>query len=352
MRHKRNKFSAFLGYVVLLLLITVTVMFAVLIYDAVDGASEGDTRVISITMLFVIIALSLICTLADVLRRKFTVDKATDQILEATERMTSGDFSVRLKPRHSYRRYDEFDIIMENLNLMAAELSKNEVLKTDFISNVSHEIKTPLAIIRNYSVSLKRDDMSAEERKRCVETLENATARLDDLVMNILRLNKLENQSIMPENTEVKLDELLAEAVLSFEELIEKKNLELECDFDELRAVTSPSHLELIWNNLLSNAIKFTPEGGKISVTLKGAGRDAVITVKDSGCGISAETGKHIFDKFYQGDTSHAGEGNGLGLALVKKVVDILGGEIGVESEVGKGSTFTVTLKGAVCEER
>lgn len=351
MKRKRSPLTAVWGYALFFLVITVAVMSAVLIYTAVNETAAGDKRVISVTMLFVIVALSLICTLIDWLRRKFTVDRATEQILQATERITSGDFSVRLSPRHSFKRYDEFDRIMENLNTMAEELGKNEMLKTDFISNVSHEIKTPLAVIRSYAVSLKREDMSAEERRRCVETLEAATARLNDLVMNILRLNKLENQSIVPEYSEVRLDELLAEAVLSFEEQIGKKNLELVCELDELRANTSPSHLELVWNNLLSNAIKFTPEGGKISVRLKGEGKDAVIAVSDSGCGISAETGKHIFDKFYQGDTSHAGEGNGLGLALVKKVVDILGGEIDVESEEGKGSTFTVTLRGAVREE-
>lgn len=348
---RKNAVFTMLGYVFFFLQITVVVMSAVLIFSAVNAAFAGDRRVISVTMLFVIIGLSLVCTLIDFLRRKFTVDKATAQILRATERITSGDFSVKLVPRHSFRHYDEFDEIMENLNVMTAELSKIEVLKTDFISNVSHEIKTPLAVIRNSALSLLDETLNAEERKSRTETLVKATARLNDLVMNILRLNKLENNVITPEYAEVRLDELLAEAVISFEDPIDEKGIELECDFDEIPAYTSPSHLELVWNNLLSNAVKFTPAGGKIGVSLKRDGNDAVLTVTDSGCGISAETGKHIFDKFYQGDTSHAEEGNGLGLPIVKKVVELLGGEIGVESQIGQGSRFTVTLKGAVREK-
>ena len=136
-----------------------------------------------------------------------------------------------------------------------------------------------------------------------------------------------------------------APQILSFENLLEEKNIALECDLDEVEIVSSPTYLEIVWNNLLSNAVKFTPEGGTISVSLKKAGENVVVKVTDTGCGISPEVGARIFDKFYQGDTSHAQEGNGLGLALVKKVIDILGGEITVSSELGKGSTFTIILK-------
>ena len=133
--------------------------------------------------------------------------------------------------------------------------------------------------------------------------------------------------------------------MLAFEELIERKNLTLECDLAEVTVTSAPELLDLVWNNLLSNAVKFTDAGGRISVTLKEENGEAVVSIGDSGCGISPETGKRIFDKFYQGDTSHASEGNGLGLALVKKVIDILGGEISVKSEPGKGSIFTISLK-------
>ena len=139
--------------------------------------------------------------------------------------------------------------------------------------------------------------------------------------------------------------------MLEFENIIEKKSLELDCDFDDVTVVSSKSLLEIVWNNLISNAVKFTGENGKIKITLKKMGTDVEISVADTGCGMSAEVGDRIFEKFYQGDTSHSVQGNGLGLALVKRVIDILGGEISVQSELGKGSTFTVLLKDVVYED-
>ena len=162
--------------------------------------------------------------------------------------------------------------------------------------------------------------------------------------MNILKLNKLENQGIK-ELRNVKLADLLSECIIAYEEPIAEKNIELSVDIDEFSMKSSERHLEIVFNNLISNAIKFTENGGKISVSLKKVENGAALKVSDTGCGISKEEGKRIFEKFYQADTSHSGEGNGLGLALVKKVVENLGGEIYVESELMKGSTFTVVFK-------
>ncbi len=342
---KKTIKRALLGYISFFLTIALTVTAVVFIHERVRTSYANSKTTIALIMLAVCFALSLICSLIDALRRKLTTDRAVEQILEATEKITSGNFKIMLTPRHSYSNYDDLDVIMDNLNKMAKELSKNEVLKTDFISNVSHEIKTPLAIIQNYATVLQNENLSPEERKEYVKTLTDASSRLNDLVMNVLKLNKLENQSFTPETTPVRLDELLTLSVFNFEEALEKKNITLECDLDEISLTTSPSHLEIVWNNLLSNAIKFTGENGKIKISLKKIGDNITVKISDNGCGMNSETGKHIFDKFYQGDTSHAKEGNGLGLALVKKVIDLLGGEIGVESELGKGTTFTVVLK-------
>ena len=168
---------------------------------------------------------------------------------------------------------------------------------------------------------------------------------MSQLVTSILQLNKLENQKIVPEKQTFRLDEALAEVILGYEDLLEQKEIELDCQLAEVEIFSSQSYLDLVWNNLLSNAVKFTEKGGKITVKLKREDGNVIVSVADTGCGISKETGARIFDKFYQGDTSHSGEGNGLGLALVKKVIQLLGGEISVSSEVGKGSTFQVTLK-------
>ena len=349
MQLKRNKWRIFVGYACFFILTAAIVTAAVLIYSTV---SDKNDKVVSGIMLGVVFALAALFTTVDILRRKFTVDRPVNRISDATERIAKGDFSVRLQPRHTLKQYDEFDCIMENLNRMAAELSQNEVLKTDFIANVSHEIKTPLSVIQNYAVALQNEKISPDERAKYTHTLIAAAKRLTDLVMNILKLNKLENGQLQPESVTLRLDEMLTQTVLAFEDLLESKRLELECDLDEITAVTSPSYLEIVWNNLLSNAVKFTPDGGTVGVSLKASGTNAVVRFTDTGCGISPEAGAHIFDKFYQGDVSHAKEGNGLGLALVKKVIDVLGGEISVESEVGKGSTFTVTLKGVVGVEK
>lgn len=343
MKNRKNGLNNFIGALIFFITITVVVMIAVLIYSLIEGATSKTG--IALAMLGVIVFFAAFCTVVDMVRRKLTVDKPVQKILEATDKIAKGDFSVRLDIKHSINRYDEYDYIMENLNKMAVELSRTEVLHTDFVSNVSHEIKTPLAIIQNYATSLQNKNLDEQTRTKYAETLANAAQRLTALITNILKLNKLENQEIKPEYEKVNLTETLAETVLGYEELIENKGLQIDCDFEEdVTVISSPSYLEIVWNNLLSNAIKFTESGGKITVTLKKENGQAVVKVSDTGCGISAETGARIFEKFYQGDTSHSQEGNGLGLALVKKVIDITGGKIEVNSEINKGTTFTVRL--------
>ena len=343
MRSKKTGWS-FIGALLFFATIGVTVTLAVLSYVYIDGKTNGNRNVVALVMLLIILFLSICCTLCDILRRRLMVERPTEQILNATERIAAGDFTVRLLPRHAYGKFDEYDVIMENLNTMVEALGRSEVLNADFISNVSHELKTPLTIIQSYAVLLERETVP-EKRKEYAEILVHAAKRLSELVSNILKLNKLENDKLLPERTKFRLDEALAESILTFEERIEAKNIELICDLEEVEIEGSFGYLEIVWSNLLSNAIKFTEEGGRVEVTLKKEGKNAVVRVTDTGCGISAETGKRIFDKFYQGDTSHAQEGNGLGLALVKRVIDVIGGEISVSSELNKGSTFTVVLK-------
>lgn len=344
LRKTRKLMIAIIGAVLFFILIAAVVTVAVMVYSVLEYKCSAKS-VIAGTMFAVVVALAAVCTVIDLIRRRFMTDKPVQKILDATDKIAFGDFSARIEIEHPLNHYTEYDYIAENFNKMAAELSRTEVLHTDFISNVSHEIKTPLAVIQNYVTSLQNKNLDEETRVKYAVTLASASKRLTALISNILKLNKLENQEIKPEYETINLTETLAETVLGYEELMGNKGLELECDFDEdVKIVSSPSDLEIVWNNLISNAIKFTEWGGKITVTLKKKGEKAVVTVADTGCGISQETGKHIFEKFYQGDTSHAQEGNGLGLALVKKVIDIIGGTIAVNSELGKGTTFTVEL--------
>ncbi len=292
-----------------------------------------------------ILFLCLFFSVFDSIKKKISIGRPVERILDATHRITKGDFSVRIKPVHSKTSRNEFDAIIEDFNKMAQELSTTETLKTDFIANVSHEIKTPLAVIQNYATMLQDPQLSEDQRIRYAESISDASKRLNGLITNILRLNKLENQQIFPQNQSFNLSEQLCECILIFEDAWEKKSLQLETEIDEDIIINSDRELlEIVWTNIISNAVKFNSEGGKISVSLKIRNDKAIVKISDTGCGMNEEIGKHIFDKFYQADSSRATGGNGLGLALVKRVIDITGSEIRVESELNKGTSFTVLL--------
>ena len=282
----------------------------------------------------------------DYLRRRAMVERPVKRITEAAEKIMQGDFTVRIRPVKGIPDETGFNRIIECLNKLTQELSGTETLRTDFIANVSHELKTPLAVMGNYATMLQRPGITEEEKNEYAKAISEASRRLAQLITNILKLNKLENQQIFPKHTEFDLGEQLCQCLLQFEDAWERKDLQIETDIQEDVAIRSDEELlSLVWNNLFSNAVKFTPEGGTVSLGLREEGEWVVVTVSDTGCGMKPETGKHIFEKFYQGDTSHATQGNGLGLALVKRVVDILGGEIGVRSVYGQGSTFTVKIR-------
>lgn len=306
---------------------------------------EYIERAAKVTFLNVVL-LSLLCTIVDGIRRRFMVDRPVRKIVKAAEQIMKGDFSVRIPPLRGVDNASGFNVITDYFNKMAEELSGTETLRTDFIANVSHELKTPLAVIQNYGTMLQQPGLPEEKRLEYAKAITDTSRRLANLITNILKLNKLENQQIYPKVETYNLGEQLCECLLAFESAWEDKDLEIETHVEEDVLVdTDAELLSLVWNNLFSNAIKFTQPQGKVSLSLKSEGEFAVVQVTDTGCGIPAEVGKHIFEKFYQGDTSHATQGNGLGLALVKRVMDIVGGDISVSSEVGKGSTFTVKLR-------
>ena len=302
-----------------------------------DGARRTFAQVLVMTFIG--------CGL-DALRRHLTVERHMNRIVEALDRITRGDFSVLLDWSDMGHGSAGFREISKHINRLAQELSGVETLRTDFIANVSHELKTPLAAVQNYATILQNPSLEPEKREEYTRAIRQTTRRLADLVSNILKLNKLENQQIFPEVRRFDLGEQLAQCLLEFETVWEQKDLELDCDIDDDVCVEAdPELLCLVWTNLFSNAMKFTPDGGSVCVSLHEEDGWATVRVTDTGCGMSQETGAHIFEKFYQGDTAHATEGNGLGLALVKRVVDITGGRIAVRSTLGEGSTFTVQIK-------
>ncbi len=292
------------------------------------------------------ILISLVFTIIDMIRRKITVERPMKRITDAAERIMQGDFSVRIESQSTFGTDGTFNRIIDCLNRMTEELGSVETLRTDFIANVSHEMKTPLAVMQNYGTLLQSPELSDEKRIEYARGITDGSRRLADMMTNILKLNRLENQQIYPQTIEFDLGEQLCECLLQYENVWEKAKIEIDTDIAENVIVKADAELlSLVWNNLFSNAFKFTESGGTVSVTLSATEHHAIVKVKDTGCGMSPEIGAHIFEKFYQGDTSHSVQGNGLGLALVKKVVDIMQGEIRVESTIGKGTTFTVRIR-------
>ncbi len=292
--------------------------------------------------------LALLClcfSVIDGIRKRITIGRPVLKILDATHKVTSGDFSTKIEPINSVWGRDEFDAIIEDFNKMTAELSSIETLKTDFIANVSHELKTPIAVIQNYATILQDPTLSEEKRNEYCRNLLEASKNLSDLTSSILKLNKLENQTIYPSMSKFNLADQLCQSLLSFENEWEKKNIDIITDLDETIEINGDNELLwIVWSNLFSNATKFNKENGVISVTLRKQGTSAIVTIRDTGCGMTEEVRNHIFEKFYQADASRVTKGNGLGLTIVKKIIDILGGEISVESEPEKYSLFTVTL--------
>ena len=345
LRWINNYFTFFL---LVAFVITCCTMLFVSILAATLGVtlSEENIAVAAKLTFLNVILLSLIFSIIDTVRRKITVDRPVKRITDAAQKIMQGDFSVRIKPMSRLGSDEKFNDVIECFNKMAEELGSVETLRTDFIANVSHEMKTPLAVMQNYGTLLQSPNLPDDKRIEYAKAVTDGSRRLADLMTNILKLNRLENQQIYPKIEEYDLGEQLCECLLQYENVWEKKNIDIVTDIAEDVTVFADAELlSLVWNNLLSNAFKFTEKGGKVKISLTATANYAVIKVTDTGCGMSPEVGAHIFEKFYQGDTSHASAGNGLGLPLVKRVVDIVHGEISVESEVGKGSTFTVRIQ-------
>ena len=274
-----------------------------------------------------------------------TYDRPMKELARAAGQVAQGDFSVYIPPIHTADRYDYLDRMILDFNQMVAELGSLVTMRTDFIANVSHEFKTPLAAIQNYAQLLEQPGLSPKEQRACTAAILGSTRRLSALVTNILKLNKLESQQLKPQPVPYDLCRQLSDCALAFEPVWEEKQIEFDASLEDRTVIQADaSLLELVWNNLLSNAFKFTPPGGRVTLTQSCRDGWAVVTVADTGCGISPQAQKHIFDKFYQADPSHASAGNGLGLALVRRVLERTGGRITVDSAEGRGSAFTVQL--------
>lgn len=315
--------------------------FLVLILVNVIDKGFDKTSIALVGALYLLFSCTVSTALIYFVKGRVYYDKIK-VVCDVANKVAKGDFTVRV-PIYFEKPKSETDYLALNFNKMLMEISSLENMRNDFVADVSHEIKTPLSVIQGYADLLQNKNLSAEKRSEYTYRLSEAIATLTSLVANILKLNKIENQGII-QKEKFLLDEQLRYCILSFEDKFDEKNLNLNVDLEELTIESDKSLLEIVWNNLISNAVKYTDYGGGIYVSLKKESNKTVVRISDTGCGMTAETQKHCFEKFYQGDSSHSQEGNGLGLALVKQVVNMLDGEVNVTSEMGKGTEFTVII--------
>ena len=259
----------------------------------------------------------------------------------AMNRVAGGDFKLRID---STSRSGDIQQLYKDFNVMVSELEKTEVLQSDFVSNVSHEFKTPINAIEGYTMLLQGTGEGTPEQREYVEKILHNTRRLSSLIGDILLLSKVENQTIAREETEFRLDEQVRQSILSLEPQWSEKETDFDVELEEIGYRGDERLLMHVWNNLIGNAVKFNPPNATVRLRLVRADGSVIFTVEDEGPGIPPEAQKHIFDKFYQGDSSHREEGNGLGLALVKRILNVCGGEIAQENLPGRGCRFTVKL--------
>ncbi|OEF96552.1 sensor histidine kinase [Desulfuribacillus alkaliarsenatis] len=262
------------------------------------------------------------------------------RISNATKEVAKGDFSIKI----DYLSNDEIGVLAKNFNKMTTELGNMEYLRKDFISNVSHELKTPVASIQGFAEMLQNKNLSEENVHVYTTIIIEETKRLSNLSANMLRLSMLDHQSIPESGKLFSLDEQIRRAIVLLEEKWTKRNLELAIDLEKIDYTGDDSLTQQIWLNIIDNAIKFSRDSGTISIQAKKTADVVVVRIQDQGMGISDVDQERIFEKFYQADKSHSQEGSGLGLAIVKRIVEIHGGDIDFTSKVGQGTTFIITL--------
>lgn len=332
--------TAFLVFFVLCMLV---VLFLFLVF-LLMRTSIFDIQIISDNTALMVICVILFLLIVSQGVAVFWSRRITEPVKSISaviEEVAKGNFDVQID---TLQFHDEIRELGENLNKMILELRSIEVMRADFVSNVSHEFRAPLSAIQGYVTLLSNPALSESQRKEYFSMLAESTRDLSGLVDSVLKLSRLESQNIAPKSEPFRLDEQLRRAVLLFESQWSQKEIELELDLPEYTYTGNAELLYQVWTNLFGNAVKYTPPHGKISVRLLPNEKGATVEIADTGIGMCEEVKAHIFEKFYQGDSSHCAVGNGLGLALVKTACQLTGSTVSVESTVGAGSTFTVRL--------
>lgn len=347
-KFKRKPFSGYVNRLGLkLTLLTLIIIAAAevltftatIIIDMIAGGTTETTDIIASVIASIFIGTLLAFIVGN------TVLKPMSELTKATKRVTGGDYSVRLEIGWSEKHtVKELSDLIRDFNEMTEELQNTEMFRSDFISSFSHEFKTPLQSIRGFARQLYEGDLTPEQQKEFSKIILDETEYLSVLSQNTLMMTNLEHKDIVTDKTEFSLDEQLRSCMIRLEPQWSEKEIEIEMDLEEVSVFWNELLLAHVWNNLFDNAVKFTPKGGKIFVSCHKKEGDITVEITDSGCGIPEDSIPHIFEKFYQADKSHASHGNGLGLPLAKRIVELFGGEIEVKSKVGEGTTFRITL--------
>lgn len=336
---RKNIFNRITFIVVLclfvMLMITTLLTFALSSVIASKWNVEEDSLLL---YGLIVLAISVVLGIALSFAYSAIIVKASKPYLHALQKVAEGDFSVRIEDSVVFANYG----IAKNFNHMVTQLDSVETLRESFVSDFSHEFKTPIVSISGFARLLKDSSLTTEQRNEYLDVIIDESTRLVELSESVLLLNRLDSQEITLE--QYLLDEQIRQCALMFAQQCEDKGINLDVELEQMTVSSNYKLMSQVIVNLLSNAVKFTASGGTVTVCCRSMGPNAIITVADTGCGMDEETKGNIFNKFYQGDKSHTTAGNGLGLSIVKKIVDLLGGQIFVESRVGEGSTFTVLL--------
>lgn len=346
-RENHNPHSIGGGFLVLVITFSIALVagygITMLIYRFTGRPPELLAHVFSgLAALVILVSAIGLITLLRERGRRGEHQNIHDIITDALEQISQGNFDVLLDAKESDIHHD----FAEAINDMAKNLGNLETMRQDFISNVSHEIQSPLTSISGFAALLQKNDLTAEQRQRYAKIIESESRRLSSLSDNLLKLSSLDNNKIPLSRKEFRLDKQLERTALTLEPQWSVKGLALEADLQKCTLLGDEDLLSQVWVNLLHNAIKFTPGGGQISIALVLEDETAVVKVSDTGVGIAPEDQIHVFERFYKADKARDRSlgGNGLGLSLVKKIVELHGGRVTVESGIGRGSAFTVTL--------
>ena len=336
---KRNIFNRITLLVVLCLFVMLTLTMVITLgLSSIIAAETGLAEDNIILFGVIVLAISIVMGVALSFAYSAVIVRASRPYLNALQKVAEGDFSIRIKDSKVFANLG----IAKNFNYMVSQLDSVETLRESFVSDFSHEFKTPIVSISGFAKLLKDPSLSLEQRNEFLDVIIDESNRLVELSESVLLLNRLDSQEITKE--QYLLDEQIRQCVLMFQQQCENKGIELDVELEQITLNSNYKLLSQVIVNLLSNAVKFTDEGGKITVKCSSMGLNAVIVVQDTGCGMDEETKANIFNKFFQGDKSHTTPGNGLGLSIVKKIVELLDGTIFVDSKLGEGSTFTILL--------